>query len=111
MGAQGSKNAASGEINELASHYSQLVDSMVNNQLVFDVSAKNIARTEQEWFRKFEEQMETPPVTEDALYRNIFEFMNQSGSDAAQITESIGDPGVRESARNVLSRTRTSVHV
>ena len=107
MGSASSKT--SGEVGKLAGHYNELVDSMMKNQLVFDTSARNIARTEQEWFRRFEQQLEAPPVSEDALYGNISRFMKQSQQDVGGIVDAITDPAVRESARQVLNRTRTSV--
>mgnify|MGYP006889506086 CR=1 FL=1 len=105
MGSGGSKPG----IERLARHYNELVDSMRKNQVVFDVRAKNVARTEQEWFRRFESGLDGPPVSEDALYDSIADFVRRGREDREGLERAVEDPALREQARRLLASMDSTV--
>lgn len=93
----------------IAEHYKELVDSMMNNQLTFDVKTRNIAETEQEWFREFEKQLENGVQSEDSLYNAISEFVSRSRESIAEGKNNIEDPNLRKVYEQVLKKTETAV--
>nr|WRJ69612.1 hypothetical protein TetV2_00163 [Oceanusvirus sp.] len=105
MGTASSKDATT-----VAGHYDQLITSMMNNRLTFDVNTRNIAEVESQWFQNLEERLKDKDTSsEDVLYETIRDFVASSEKDINEAVRGIEDRELQNAAKKVLEKTRTAV--